>query len=107
MLDATTRAALEPVVRLFDALGVDDYIGGSLASIAYGEPRTTMDVDIVAALEESHAESIVSELGTGFHDTTETLTPGALRWQRSARPRRRSDGDRAWSPGAPRPQACR
>lgn len=67
MLDATTRTALEPVIRLFDRLGIDYYIGGSLASIAYGEPRATMDADIVANLEESHVESILSELSGDFY----------------------------------------
>ena len=67
MLDPTTRAALEPVILFFDRLGIEYYIGGSLASIAYGEPRTTMDADIVAALEESHSESIQSALGDRFY----------------------------------------
>ena len=67
MLDPTTRASLEPVIVLFDRLGIDYYIGGSFASIAYGEPRATMDADIVALLEESHAEPIHAELCEGFY----------------------------------------
>ncbi len=73
MLDPTTRAALEPVIRLFDGFEIDYYIGGSLASIAYGEPRATMDVDIVAALEESQCESIPSELGEDFYADTHQI----------------------------------
>ena len=67
MLDPTTRAALEPVILFFDRLGIEYYVGGSLASIAYGEPRTTMNADIVAALDESHGEPIQSALGDGFY----------------------------------------
>jgi hypothetical protein len=67
MLDPTTRASLEPVIVLLDRLGIDYYIGGSLASIAYGEPRATMDANVVALLEESHAESIRAELCEGFY----------------------------------------
>ncbi len=67
MLDPTTRDVLEPVIRLLDTCGIDYYIGGSLASMAYGEPRTTMDVDLVAALKESDAATIHSELREDFY----------------------------------------
>ena len=37
-------AAIRPVVEAFDRLGVPYYIGGSVASSAYGTARSTMDV---------------------------------------------------------------
>ncbi len=40
--------ATEPVVEAFERLGVPYYIGGSVASSAYGIARSTMDVDMVA-----------------------------------------------------------
>ena len=43
----------DPVVVL-DSLGVPYSIGGSLASSFNGEPRSTLDIDIVVALEEGH-----------------------------------------------------
>lgn len=67
MLDPTTRTALEPVILLFDRLRVDYFIAGSLASAAYGEPRTTLDADFVVALEESHAEAISAALREGYY----------------------------------------
>lgn len=44
----------ELLVHLVDALEQLDVpyaIGGSLAAIAYGEPRSTRDIDVVVALE--------------------------------------------------------
>ena len=39
-------AALDMVVECFEKLGVAYYIGGSVASSAYGIARATMDVDL-------------------------------------------------------------
>ncbi len=47
-------AALEPVIKAFDDLGILYYIGGSVASSAYGMPRATLDVDLVSALTSFH-----------------------------------------------------
>lgn len=67
MLDPTTNAALDPVLDLFDRLGVPYYIGGSLASMAYGEPRTTMDADVVAVLAAGHVQQIVDALAARYY----------------------------------------
>ncbi len=60
-------AAVMPVVRLFEQLGVAYYIGGSVASSAYGLPRTTLDVDIVAALRASHADAFCESLQDAYY----------------------------------------
>ena len=39
------------VVHTLDALGITSTIGGSIASSIAGEPRSTIDIDIVAAIE--------------------------------------------------------
>lgn len=44
------------VVRVFESLGIDYYIGGSLASSAFGIARSTMDIDIAAQNCESLPE---------------------------------------------------
>ena len=44
---------LAHVVDQLDAVGVDFMIGGSVASSIYGEPRTTRDVDIVVAVDDT------------------------------------------------------
>jgi len=55
------------VARALDALGVRHPVGGSIASSFAGEPRSTVDIDIVAALEERHVEALVSALSTEFY----------------------------------------
>jgi len=44
-------AALDMVVGCFEELGIAYYIGGSVASSAYGIARATMDVDLVADIK--------------------------------------------------------
>jgi len=45
---------LRRVVQVFERLGIFYFVTGSIATISYGEPRTTNHVDIVAAIQESH-----------------------------------------------------
>lgn len=59
--------AIEPVVKVFEKLGVPYYIGGSVASSAYGIARSTMDVDIVADLKPKHVRSLVKTLEASFY----------------------------------------
>ncbi len=47
-------AAVRPVAELLEQLGVMYYIGGSVASSAYGIARSTLDVDMVSALKVEH-----------------------------------------------------
>jgi len=54
--------ALEPVIKTFDELGILYYIGGSIASSAYGMPRTTLDVDLVTALTPLNITPLVDKL---------------------------------------------
>jgi len=39
-----------------DALNVAGTVGGSLASPFAGEPRFTLDIDLVAAIDEPHID---------------------------------------------------
>jgi hypothetical protein len=48
--------AVEPVIKGFEQLGTDYYIGGSIASSAYGMARATLDVDMVSDLRISICE---------------------------------------------------
>lgn len=61
------------VTQALDRLGVLHTIGGSIASSVAGEPRSTLDVDIVAALEREHVDPLVSALQPAFY-----LDPAAL-----------------------------
>ncbi|MEW6196148.1 MAG: hypothetical protein AB1521_13445 [Bacteroidota bacterium] len=58
--------ALEPVISAFEELGISYYIGGSIASSAYGVARATMDVDFVTALELNQVDALVEKLKSSF-----------------------------------------
>lgn len=49
---------LRYALRVFDSLSVEYMIVGSLASMAYGEPRMTRDIDIVANLGLAHVDAL-------------------------------------------------
>ena len=55
------------VLGHLDALGIPHTVGGSIASSFAGEPRSTIDVDIVAAVEEQQVEAIVARLSPAFY----------------------------------------
>lgn len=61
------HAALGPVVAALDVLGVAYYVGGSIASSAHGVPRTSIDVDIVAALTEAHVTRFARRLEEQYY----------------------------------------
>ena len=47
------------VVETFTRLGIPYLITGSVASMAYGEPRLTNDIDLVAELREGHVPGLL------------------------------------------------
>jgi hypothetical protein len=55
------------VTRALDALGIVHTIGGSIAGSIAGEPRSTIDIHVVAALRESRRRTFccTSCIGTG------------------------------------------
>lgn len=55
------------VTDTLDALGVPYAIGGSLATIFHGIPRTTIDADLVADLQPEHISPFVRALQDEFH----------------------------------------
>ena len=59
--------ALRPVLAEFDRLGIVYYVGGSVASSLYGEPRSTLDIDIGADLTESVVRELASRWGGDFY----------------------------------------
>ncbi len=60
-------AAVGPVVEAFEKLRVPYYIGGSIASSAYGAARTTLDVDIVSDLKPQHARPLTKMLESSYY----------------------------------------
>ena len=55
------------VSRILDELSIPHTIGGSIASSFAGEPRSTVDIDVVAAIHESQVEPLVAALSSDFY----------------------------------------
>lgn len=67
MLDAEAFAAALLVTNLLDSLQIPYVIGGSVASMAHGMIRSTLDVDIVADIEAEHVEPLLASLSSVFY----------------------------------------
>ena len=67
MKDPDILGILDPVIEIFEKIGVSYYIGGSLASSAYGVARATMDIDLVADLSLDHVEILVKTLEEKYY----------------------------------------
>ena len=61
MNDDAIPAALR-LALLFENLGIDYVLGGSLASSIHGEPRSTHDVDFVADMGPQHVAGFIEGL---------------------------------------------
>jgi hypothetical protein len=61
------------VADALDRLGVRWTIGGSIASSLAGEPRSTLDIDMVAAIEEQQADALAADLSGDFYVDPESL----------------------------------
>jgi hypothetical protein len=68
---------LRALAAAFDQLGVRWAVGGSLASSAYGEPRTTNDVDVIADLEPHSARALALTLMPRFYADAESAERAA------------------------------
>jgi hypothetical protein len=59
--------AITPVVEAFVRLGVDYFLTGSVISSHHGIPRSTVDVDVVAALRHDHVDALVAALVDAYY----------------------------------------
>jgi hypothetical protein len=64
-VDALT--AMMPVIVQFERLGIDYYVGGSIASSLFGVGRSTLDVDIVADIAENQVDLLVQALRSTYY----------------------------------------
>lgn len=55
------------VTKIFEKLNIPYYVGGSLASSAFGVARATMDVDIVADIESEKVSTLEEILKKEFY----------------------------------------
>jgi len=67
------------VTHTFEALGVRDFIGGSLASIFHGLIPTTNDADLVAELASIHVTALVAALEGAFYIDAESIREAIAR----------------------------
>jgi hypothetical protein len=65
--------ALTPVVGALEDLGVPYQVGGSVASSVHGVGRATMDVDLVADLDESHVDRFADALANDYYVDSEMI----------------------------------
>ena len=66
------------VAQVLEACGLRYLVGGSLASSMSGEPRSTLDVDIVVAMEASDVDQLTARLRAEF-DVDEEAVARAVR----------------------------
>jgi hypothetical protein len=66
------------VAQILEACGLRYLVGGSLASSMSGEPRSTLDVDIVVAMTESDVATLADGLRVEF-DVDEQAVARAVR----------------------------
>ena len=66
---------LQRIVETLDGLNISYLVSGSVAAMAYGEPRLTNDIDIVAALEETHIAGLLAAFpSTEFYLSEESIS---------------------------------
>jgi hypothetical protein len=74
--------ALTPLVEGFEQLGIPYHIGGSVASSLHGIPRSTLDIDCVAAFRPEQVRRFVELLEASYY-VDEGAVREALRYHRS------------------------
>ena len=68
-MSAPLAEALEAtliVTDAFESIGVQHFVGGSLASSLLGEPRSTQDVDVVAVMNAAQVEPFARAIESTF-----------------------------------------
>src|SRR3989344_4945691 len=55
------------VIDVLEELNIEYMITGSVASIAYGEPRMTLDMDVVVDMPQEIAKKFCSKFGYDFY----------------------------------------
>jgi len=61
------------VAQILEAHDIRYVVGGSLASSMSGEPRSTLDVDLIVELGEEKVASLLAALGENFYSDSEAI----------------------------------
>ena len=71
---------LKKVVGVLEQLEIPYLVTGAVAAMAYGEPRLTNDIDIVAAIEEKHIADLLKAFPSDeFYISEETAKEAILK----------------------------
>ena len=66
-------ATLKHIVIILESLSITYLVGGSVASVALSEPRSTNDIDIVVDLQEENVGDFLVALGEDFYAEEEII----------------------------------
>jgi hypothetical protein len=61
------------VLAILESLEIPYMIGGSVAAIAYGEPRLTLDMDVVIDLNSKQASLLAKSFGPEYYVNLESM----------------------------------
>lgn len=75
----TQAELLRHLVEVLDDLGVEYMIGGSQASMFYGEPRLTRDIDVVVELGAEHIPALLARFPADEYYADATAARDAVR----------------------------
>lgn len=79
MIDPELLAALAPIAERFEEMGISYQIGGSVASSAVGLPRSTLDIDLVAAIRVDQAQAFTEGLERTYYVDAEMIRDAVRR----------------------------
>ena len=82
MIDEDILKLIKPIIDCLVELNISYYIGGSIASSAYGFPRTTVDADLGTEITDRHVDDLVKRLEND-HFIQESAIRDAIIHQRS------------------------
>ena len=72
---------LARMVETFERLRIPYIVTGSVASMAYGEPRLTNDIDVVAGMGEAHVPGFLAAFPPGEYYLSEEAVREGIRRQ--------------------------
>ena len=67
MIDPRLLDSLAPIAEAFEVLDIDYQVGGSLASSVHGVPRSSLDVEVLAALPASKISAFVERIESAYY----------------------------------------
>jgi len=76
---ADALIAVRGVIAALERLGVRHYVGGSLASSAFGMARATLDADLVADLRHEHVAPMAASLDADYYVSAAMIAEAVAR----------------------------